>query len=210
MHEPDMPRSAPPPNQADVHAFHYPDAPNGVYRRCPIRLLRGMSPARQALMRSEFWQIGLRPYRPTEVPFARITFDQLGDEARTGDETTDLSLELYDQFAELPDNAQRLLRVVSHEHLIVVSIPVTPQGRLVVGYRRNRLALPIVAQFLADNDEGVIDLVSYQGGRQSNLRIADVYAIAQTCALQQHAAQQESSPPSSGGNERLLSHDGQE
>ncbi|MCK4341178.1 MAG: hypothetical protein KAY37_05580 [Phycisphaerae bacterium] len=121
-----------------INSFSYPHAPSGRYCRCPIRVIKGISPIRQALASEAVFSPEELGAAFCDFPLERISFDDV--DSRTRDCAAEVCLpgEIQEQLEELPSDVAELVRVRLEDHLIVIVLPLDGDTRALVAYHRRR------------------------------------------------------------------------
>jgi len=171
-------------DEISVHAFHYHDAGNGANQRCPIRLLPGISPIRQALLRCDFLTDSDRTSRWLEFPFNRIRFDEVEEMSEEAPEASaDALSELTQQLDQLSEHVCNKPEVVERDGLVVITLPLLTGDRVAAVYRRDRLYTPIAAQLFMARGARPLDLLLEMAPGTRRIRIVDIVDCATRCAV---------------------------
>jgi hypothetical protein len=116
-----------------IHSFLYLDAARGEPVQCPIRIIRGTSPFRRALLRNSIIPELAKPY---SFPLSRILFDSFKLQDEPAKHELEMPAWISKQCLQLPENVMEKTRVVCKEGLVVLSLPLT-KGTVFVVYRGN-------------------------------------------------------------------------
>ena len=115
-----------------IHSYIYLDAAHGKPIRCPIRVLRGTSPIRRAIMRNSIIPELTKPYT---APMNRIVFDSFSPPKEPRDLVSELPDRISEDCFQLPDDLRENIRVAYREGLIVLSLPLPlSKGTVFVAY----------------------------------------------------------------------------
>ena len=120
------------PQSVRIHAFIYLDPANGQPIRCPIKVIPGVSPMRQAI--SQNCKIPeLRQHHT--FPTARILYDSLEEKAEiNGYAEQKLPKRIYKQCLQLPEEVRDGARVTFENGFLVLSLPIPSRGMVFVAY----------------------------------------------------------------------------
>jgi hypothetical protein len=136
--EPDTKKERYPGNQENhskvrVNAFWYPQAANGSYHRCRIKVLPAPNPVRKALADASILDIPGNPCFK-EFPFERIIFDEVRAIPGTATERY-IPYILTKQLNDLCDGITQQTEVcIYNESQIVLSLPLSNNHRVSVTY----------------------------------------------------------------------------
>ncbi len=112
-----------------INAFVYPEAPSSGYQRCPIRVLPGTSPFRDAIERLPGWQ-SLR--MKTDFPHSQIELDPVDRPESTNNPAVDLPDRVIRQISKLPKARAVETRIRSDNELVCLKIPVSDDFHLIL------------------------------------------------------------------------------
>jgi hypothetical protein len=152
LHETSKVRFAPSSqfNFIRIHSFIYLDAAHGKPIRCPIRVLRGTSPFRRAVLRNSIIPDLAKPYT---FPMDRILVDSFTLPEEPRNQPHELPTRISEQWLQLPENIREDTGVSLKNGLIVLSIPIPPaERRVFVGYNV-RAPHRVEAVFLSQNEK---------------------------------------------------------
>jgi hypothetical protein len=120
--------------QIEVNAFYYPEPQTGAPVRCPVNLIPGISPYRLALIANPALSESILCSGTWAFPLSRIAYDRLEESVPSTCGSEHISAHLAAQISELPDEIQRSLTITTREGLLVVSLPIGCDGRVLVAY----------------------------------------------------------------------------
>ena len=121
-----------------INSFSYPHAPSGEYCRCPIRVIEGISPIRQALASEAVFSPQELGAEFCEFPLDRISFDDVDSCTRGCAAEVSLPGEIQEQLEELPFDVAEHVGVRLKDHLIVLALPLHGDTRALVAYQHRR------------------------------------------------------------------------
>lgn len=177
--EPDTKKERHPGNQENhskirVNAFWYPQAANGSYHRCRIKILPAPNPIRKALAGTGILDIPGKP-RFEQFPFEKIIFDEVRAIPGTATERY-IPYILTKQLNELTDEITQQTEVcVYNESQIVLSLPLSNDHRLSVTYtaqespprigsvnvffQDTKTVVDLTNEILANNDHTALSII---------------------------------------------------
>jgi hypothetical protein len=133
-----------------IHPYIYLDAANGRPIRCRLRILRGTSPFRRAIMRNSIIPELTRYYK---FPMDRILLDESYVSGEHRDHVAELPARICRQLHELPEAVLEDTRITFKEGLIILSLPIPgAKGRILIGYNE-RPPHRVKAVFLRRNEK---------------------------------------------------------
>lgn len=119
-----------------ANTFFYRDPSNGSPARCPIKVLPGISPYRQALLSNGILAEESLGLEYSGYPLGCIRFDRLDDELKSDRCEVELSVGIRDQLEQLPKPVQHAIRVTTRDKFIVFVMPVGQHHRVQVAFDR--------------------------------------------------------------------------
>lgn len=120
------------PQSVRVHAFIYRDPAHGQPIRCPIKVIPGVSPIRQAISQN----CEIPELRQTYTfPMARILYDCFEEKPKINDYCDQkLPKRIYKQCLQLPEKVRDGARVTFRDGFLVISLPISSGGMMFVAY----------------------------------------------------------------------------
>jgi len=112
-----------------INAFVYPETPSSRYQGCPIKVLPGTSPFRDAIERLPGWQ-SLR--MKTDFPHSQILLDPVDRPESTDNEAVDLPDRVLRQISKLPEEMAVETRIRFDNELVCLKIPVSDDYHLIL------------------------------------------------------------------------------
>ena len=112
-----------------INAFVYPEAPSSGYQRCPIRVLPGTSPFRDAIERLPGWQ-SLR--MKIDFPRPQILLDPIDRPESKDNQVVGLPDRVIRQISKLPEEMAVETRIRFDNELVCLKIPVSDDFHLIL------------------------------------------------------------------------------
>lgn len=158
-----------------AHAFYYEDARNGQYQRCPIRVIPGMSPFRQALLRCDILQPSRMPTYAFPLPLDRVRLQAVSSTGSPGRTEVKVPTKLVEQILELPEIVKEGVETTIREGLVVVVLPVPDGDRIAIAFDSVPPHTPQAAQLIHNGEGEPIDLTEHAMERRRLGRLVDIY-----------------------------------
>ncbi|MDY6838829.1 MAG: hypothetical protein SWH78_12740 [Thermodesulfobacteriota bacterium] len=113
------------PAAVQIHAFLYLNAAKGKPMRCPIRVIPGMSPFREAIVKTfpELPELA----KEKSFPMSRIVLDHFRQDGLVGT-PSELPASLATQYLELPIQVRERAGVAFKSGFVIFSLPLPVQG----------------------------------------------------------------------------------
>jgi len=134
----------------EIRVFLYPNPLQGQPIRCPLRVISGISPIRQAISRNFDIPELNKEY---DFPMSRITFDSFESKPEPHFHAVDLPKRMYRQLLRLPEEIIAAARVEFKGDQYILSLPVHSNGKLFIVYAKEPVCKTLAVYFVRNNGE---------------------------------------------------------
>ena len=139
----------------EIRAFLYPNPAQIQPIRCPLRVIPGISPIRQAI--SENFDIP-ELNKEYDFPMSRIKFDSF-ESKQAPHSHADLPKRMYRQLIRFPEEILAAARVEFKGDRFIISFPVHSIGKLFIVYAKEPVCEALAVYFVRDNgDDKIVEL----------------------------------------------------
>ncbi len=194
-----------PAGRVNAHAFYYGDARNGQYQQCAIRVIPGLSPFRQALLRCDVLQPDRMPTYAFPLPLDRVSLQAVSSEGSSGRTEVEVPTKLVEQILELPEIVKEGVETTIREGLVVVTLPLPNGDRIAIAFDSTPPHAPQAAHLINNGESEPIDLTEHAAGRRRSGRLLDIYQrVVQLVVGMKEESRQKHGEPSSVPEEETI------
>jgi len=125
-----------------INAFLYPNAAEGPFVRCPLKIISGPNPIRTALAGSGILDIPGQP-SAEDFPLGRIIYDAMESPVAAERPEARVPKRLAEELAELPDDVASVAKVSVDGDLVLVVLPLSRGYQVCVVYVQKESSVTI-------------------------------------------------------------------